>query len=317
VRFQAAEPLLFHSLSELRDEAARFVETDMAHSKQLDISLFNPTDEYAHLSLAQLVAARDQYHVHLMRHPNVIATAVGRYRIRIGDSWPHQKEKRHGTGVRRFDNSEVRPYSWPCILVMVETWQDPKYFRSRPGDRVPDVLFLPDGSKVPVCVIEAPREIATSQEARDIRYPVNNIGPGNPVVARVQKREYVATVGCLVGDGHRVYALTNRHVVGEPGEIVWARRGRELERVGVTAPKQLSRRPLSEIYPNFSVQDTFVNLDIGLIDVDDVSRWTTQVEGIGTLGPMADFSGRNLSLSLVGCHVRGVGAASGDSPSSK
>ena len=30
------------------------------------------------------------------------------------------------------------------------------------------------------------------------------------------------------------------------------------------------------------------------------------------MGPMADFSGSNLSLSLVGCHVRGVGAASGE-----
>ena len=69
--------------------------------------------------------------------------------------------------------------------------------------------------------------------------------------------------------------------------------------------------PITSIYPDFAVQDTYVNLDIGLIEIDDVSRWTTKVPGIGIPGPMAEFSGANLSLSLVGRHVRGVGAASG------
>jgi hypothetical protein len=57
--------------------------------------------------------------MHLMRHPNVVATAIGRYRIRKTDSWPGDKKKHHGTGVRRLDNSEMRPYSGPCILVFV------------------------------------------------------------------------------------------------------------------------------------------------------------------------------------------------------
>ena len=37
---------------------------------------------FEQLSLKDLLEARDQYHIHLMRHPNVVATAVGRYRIR-------------------------------------------------------------------------------------------------------------------------------------------------------------------------------------------------------------------------------------------
>ena len=44
--------------------------------------------EYDALSLRDLLDARDQYHIHLMRHPMVVATAVGYYRIRRDNSWP-------------------------------------------------------------------------------------------------------------------------------------------------------------------------------------------------------------------------------------
>jgi hypothetical protein len=47
-----------------------------------------PQNIYAALSLRDLLDARDQYHVHLMVHPKVIATAIGYYRIRKGDSAP-------------------------------------------------------------------------------------------------------------------------------------------------------------------------------------------------------------------------------------
>ena len=43
------------------------------------------------------------------------------------------------------------------------------------------------------------------------------MGGGYPVICEVQGKEHIATVACLVSDGHRVYALTNRHVVGEAG----------------------------------------------------------------------------------------------------
>lgn len=285
----------------------------MRAQPQIDLSAFqNEGSDFAHLSLHDLVTARDLFHVHLMRHPNVAATAIGRYRIRVGDSWPNDKKKIHGTSVRRLDNSEVRPYSWPCILVFVTKWQDPREFASKPEEMVPGTIFMPDGKRVPVCVIEAPKESRTEVEALKVRFPLNNIGPGKPIIADVQGQEYLATIGCLVSDGHKIFALTNRHVTGEPGETVWSRLNGVKERVGTSAAKQLTRLPLTSIYPNFVAQDTFINLDIGLIDIDDISRWTTKVPGIGVMGPMADFSGANLSLSLVGCHVRGVGAASGE-----
>jgi hypothetical protein len=88
----------------------------MRAQSQIDLSKFQVEDDFAHLSLKNLMDARELFHVHLMRHPNVVATALGRYRIRKDDSWPNDKKKRKGTGVRRLDNSEIRPYSWPCIL---------------------------------------------------------------------------------------------------------------------------------------------------------------------------------------------------------
>jgi hypothetical protein len=285
----------------------------MKKQSQIDLAAFqNPQNEFAHLSLHDLMDARDTFHIQLMRYPNVAATAIGRYRIRVGDSWPNDKKKVHGTSVRRLDNSEVRPYSWPCILVFVTKWQDAKDFHAKPDDMVPSTVFMPDGRRVPICVIEAPKESRTEIEARNVRFPLNNIGPGNPIIASVQGQDYVATVGCLVSDGHKIFALTNRHVTGEAGEIVWSELNGVRERVGVSAAKQLTRLPFTTIYPNFAGQDSYVNLDIGLIDVDEISQWTTRVPGIGVLGPMADFSGVNLSLSLVGCLVRGVGAASGE-----
>jgi hypothetical protein len=52
-------------------------------SAQIDLSKYRNEDtDFAHLSLKDLVTARDLYHMYLMRHSNVVATAVGRYRIR-------------------------------------------------------------------------------------------------------------------------------------------------------------------------------------------------------------------------------------------
>ena len=280
---------------------------------QIDLSKFQTADtDFAHLSLKDLVQARDLFHALLLRHPNVVATAIGRYRIRKTDSWPNARTKRHGVGVRRLDNSEVRPYSWPCILVFVSQWQDPRSFATRPEDMVPASLYTPDGMRVPVCVIEAPKQSTNPIGAKLVNRPLNNIGSGSPLIATVQGQQYAATVGCLVSDGHKVFALTNRHVTGDAGEVVASLISGHQERVGVSAAKNLTRVPLSTLYPNFEVQNTFVNLDIGLVDIDDVSLWTTKIPGIGTPGAMADFSGATLSLSLVGCQVRGVGAASGD-----
>ena len=48
----------------------------MKAQPQIDLSAFQKQEnDFANLSLKDLVTARDLFHVHLMRHPNVVATA--------------------------------------------------------------------------------------------------------------------------------------------------------------------------------------------------------------------------------------------------
>jgi hypothetical protein len=118
---------------------------------------YRPANSFDQPSLRDLLDAREQYHIHLMQHPNVVATAVGRYRIRKRDSLPTKtgSSKIHGTYPRDLANSEVRYYSWPSILVFVDKWEDAAKLEKTPGGLVPNykTLYLPDGRSVPVCVI--------------------------------------------------------------------------------------------------------------------------------------------------------------------
>lgn len=276
-----------------------------------------PGNAYDSLDLRDLLDARDAYHLHLMNHPHVVASAVGKYRIRTADSWPEADGtvKHKGTGKRTLANSEVRPYSWPAILLFVDKWVDADEFgkggRYDPDQMVPRTLYLPDGRKVPVCVIQVEQVHETDQNVPEVRFPLNNIGGGNPVLAEVQGRNHLATITCLATDGHRTYALTNRHVAGDAGELLFSKLNGQKMPIGRSSGKQLTRLPFAEVYREWSGKGTFLNLDAGLIEIDDLNSWTAQVHGIGTIGPLADLSSANLSLSLVGCRVVGVGAVSG------
>ena len=91
-------------------------------------TLFKSSSNFASLSLKDLVEARDLFHYHLMNKKNVVATALGLYRIRKSDPWPSKhhaaKHARSEKSDRRtLFNSEVRPYSWPCVYVFVSSWE--------------------------------------------------------------------------------------------------------------------------------------------------------------------------------------------------
>lgn len=276
------------------------------------------------LSLRDLLAARDLYHLHLLAKQHVVGTAIGRYLIRKTDPWPvsHRAAVAHDTAQanapskppRTLANSEVRPYSWPCVLVFVDTWIDRADLAAsgiHPSDIVPPTLYLPDGSRVPVCVVYAPLQEAAPQPRPPQHFPDTRVGGGFPVLLDVQGEERFASVGCLVTDGHTTYALTNRHVTGPVGTPVYTLLGGEKVLVGKSATKQLTRKLFQEIYADWPGKNVFVNLDIGLVEVEDVHAWTAQIFGIGTLGPLADLSADNISLRLIDCPVRAYGAASG------
>ncbi len=274
-------------------------------------------NDYDQLSLRDLLEARDLYHVHLMRHPNVVATAIGRYRIRIEDDWPSETGFGHkGKGERTLANSEVRPYSWPSVLVFVDKWIPESKFATGeqydPDELVPKTLYLPDGRRVPVCIISAPRELVTEQEVpAGIAFPTNNIGGGYPIIADVQGREHIATIACLVSDGHKVYALTNRHVTGAEGEVLQSELNGERVIIGRTAAGSSDRLAFSSVYPGWPGEKVNVNVDAGLIDIDNLDRWSAKIRELGVMGPLADLSVDNLTLRMTGCRVVAYGAASG------
>ncbi|WP_239069903.1 S1/P1 Nuclease [Cellulomonas chitinilytica] len=278
---------------------------------------------FASLSLKDLVEARDNYHWHLTSMTNVVGTAVGLYYVRKSDPWPsgvRSARAEHPTAVakepRTFANSEVRSYSWPCVVVLVERWVDPEEFgtgdgRVPPGDMVPKTLYMPDGRTVPVCVVK----VDPSEPARDLlpawTWPKSMVGGGFPLISRSQGVDHVASVGGLVTDGHTVFALTSRHVAGPAGAPVETMlRGRRVT-VGVSTSKQLTRLPLSEVYVDLPVRRTFLTLDAGLVEVGDLDQWTSQVYGLPALGELADLSERNIGTRLVDAHVVAFGAASG------
>jgi hypothetical protein len=270
--------------------------------------------EYDVLSMQDLLDAREQYHIHLMRHPKVVATAIGYYRIRHGDTAPGAAHPVKGTGPRTLTNSEVRSYSWPAILVFVEDWIAAAEFTKghdyKPDEVVPRTLYLADGRRVPVCVIEAPRDPVSPATPTVMPKPLNNIGSGHPVFVEVQHRDHVATIACIVTDGHKAYGLTNRHVTGEPGERLSSELGGRSARIGVSAAAQATRVPFSEVYPTWPGKSVYINMDAGLIDIDNVNAWTAKLPDGSVMGPMVDLSAANFPMSLLGRRVRGYGASS-------
>lgn len=285
----------------------------------------SPRDEdldFSVLSLKDLIEARDLYHFHLMSKANVVGTAVGLYLIREKEDWPTRrgegiKPKHKLTYARTFGNSEVRDYSWPCILVLVRDWVDAKDF-GQEGEppasaMVPKRLYLPDGRAVPVCTVHAP-PIAEDDKPgfTPIIRPQATFGGGLPVHVVVQKEERFATISCLLSDGHTYYALTARHVCGEAGTPVSAELRGRLVQIGVSTDNQITRKLFSEVYPALPLRQTWLNLDVGLVRVDDVNAWTPNIFGLPKIKPLFDVYEQNLSLRrLIDHPVVAMGAASG------
>lgn len=275
---------------------------------------------FSSLSLRDLLDARDAYHFHLLHRPNVIGTAVGLYLIRKEEEWPRRRgegrtPKNKKVYPRTLFNSEVRDYSWPCVLVFVRQWVPEQDFGAkRPykaTDAVPKTLYLADGRAVPVCVVLAPDISSDPAPVDPMAWPAYKFGGGLPIEVEVQGEEHLATIGCVVSDGHHAYALTARHVSGPAGTEVFARSRDGLHRIGASAGKELTRLPFSDVYATFAGRFSYVAFDVGLILLDDVTDWTSNTYGLPPLGPMADLSQQNLSLRLIDQPLVGVGAASG------
>lgn len=286
---------------------------------------FRSRPDYHSLSVRDLVDARDAYHIHLSNKEHVVATAIGLYRIRKGDFFeanppgtPLPANYERPSGPRDLFNSVVKPWSWPCVLVFVDRWVDRNAWRSgaasaemEPDQFIPRSLYLSDGRIVPTCVVLHRRVDVRPAAPPPVRFPKEFVGGGYPLFTTVQGRRRVGSVGCLVTDGHNTFALTNRHVTGDEGApVTTVLAGHEVV-VGSASSQMLGKRRFDQVYDPWPGRRVYVNLDVGLVKVNDLSQWTTQVLGLGTLSGPVDLHPDTISLALIDQRVEAFGAVSG------
>jgi len=261
--------------------------------------------DFRSLSIKDLLAARELYHYHLMNRPNVAGTAVGLYL---------RRDKNDPKTAKTFANSRVQPDSWPCILVFTRGWLAFDEFgdgkKAKASDMVPKTLFMPDGRAVPVCTV-CVEETADDGSDRFNPLPQRGFGAGLPVSVSVQGEDHTASIGCLVSDGHLTYALTARHACGPAGTVVFAGMRGHAEPIGVSATRQLTRVPFQEAYADLAGDKTYLAMDVGLVQVDDVSQWTSNIYGLPATGELADVYAQNLTLQLIDQRLVAHGGVSG------
>jgi hypothetical protein len=131
---------------------------------------------------------------------------------------------------------------------------------------------------MPTCVILVEQQDAARARPESMTFPSQMIGGGYPVLTEVQGRTQFASIGCLVSDGHTTYALTNAHVTGPHGETVSTVVTGATRQLGVADAKRVTRKRFDEVYPAWDSPHTYVNLDAGLIRIDDLeNRRTNQL----------------------------------------
>ena len=137
------------------------------------------------LNLQDLLEAREAYHIHLSNLPNVVGTAVGRFRFRLTDPGATEAASARGVerafkdrGPRTLENSVVTPWSWPALLVFVRKWEKPSAFAKEPDAVVPRSLYLPDGRVVPTCVLLAPPVAVAAPGPGRFDFPDDFVGGG-------------------------------------------------------------------------------------------------------------------------------------------
>jgi len=265
------------------------------------------SNNFQTLSLSDLLEARAQYHVHLTCKANVVGTAVGLFLMR------QQNETSADPGPRTFSNSEVRKESWPCVLVMVDKWVDRKDFSQGKHDLhdlVPTTLYMPDGRCVPVCVVKVDRA-APGQQFETWAPTQASLGSSSRLAVTVQNRTRYATAGCLVTDGRLTYVLTNRHVAGIAGQRIAAVQGGTSKEIGTTVIGSIAKQDFSLTYPLLPSDRALVNIDSGLIEVDDADDWHPDNYGLGVVGELYDLNEYNIGTDLIDQELVAFGAVSG------
>ena len=279
-------------------------------------SVFPPKRNYGLLTLPDVLDARQHYHVHLAHLPNVVGTAVGRYLIHERDWYAtHEpgvpRKTAKPAGARTLFNTVIKPWSWPCVLVFVNHWEPRDAFAKDPDRMVPRALYLPDGRVVPTCTVLVEEEPVASVPDYQLSFANSFIGGGYLTYAQVQGQVHLGSIACLVSDGDLSYALTNRHVTGSAGRELFTTLSGKRRRIGVSDANQVGLIPFQRMYPGWRGDNVQLHVDAGLIRIDDIADWTTQVAGMGPLAEWLDLTTDTLTLDLIDADVRAFGAASG------
>jgi len=276
---------------------------------------FPPRRDFASLAMRDLLDAREAYHVYLSSLENVVATAIGRYRIHEQDWYathppdePRPRDYPRVSEARTLSNSIVKPWSWPAVLVFVRQWESP----GKLGNQVvPRSLYLPDGRVAPTCVIQAMPDESLPPPVPGPSQVSPLLGGGYSCLRQHQGINSLGTFGCLVSREGSYYALTNRHVAGSGGEVIRAYVHGAYHPVGTCADIGISRLLMPEIFPSWPGDKTYLTLDAGLVKIDNFADWTSQVFGIGEIGLPFDATEQTITLDLIGCPVRAFGGTSG------
>lgn len=276
---------------------------------------FPPRRDYSSLSVQDLLDARDAYHVYLASLEHVVATAIGRYRIHREDWYathppdtPRPKDYPKIDEPRTLSNSIVRPWSWPAVLVFVRKWETAGTLGNQ---IVPRTLYLADGRVVPTCVIQAKPDESPPPPVPGPSHVSPMLGGGYSCLRKHQGRDSFGTFGCLVSKEGSYYALTNRHVAGAGGDVIRAYIRGEYHPVGKCADIGLNRIKFPEIFSAWGCETTHLTLDAGLVRIDNIEDWTSQVFGIGEIGAPFNATEQTITLDLIGCPVRAFGGTSG------
>lgn len=280
------------------------------------------------LTIYDLLEARSRHHQKLaVQFSNVVGTAIGffRYRIhedsyrtadaaydRVNERLRPKKASRMIGKARTIETSAVRPWSPPCILVFVDSWLSADDFRKKPDKIIPPFLETDDARLVPTCVILAQQDDAAPDPSKHLNFPSHLFGGGYAAVSDVQGKEHVSSIGCLVTDGDRMFALTNRHVTGaEKDRTISTYVRHQHVRIGVSSGTDVGRVPSSKVYSKWPGQESYSNIDAGLILLDNVANWTTQVYGLGKLSEPFRINFDDALDTCIGLPVMAFGAASG------
>ena len=142
-------------------------------------------------------------------------------------------------------------------------------------------------------------------------FPSDYIGGGYPLIIESQGVERLASIGCIVSDGNKYYALTNRHVTGTAGTVVNTKVKGTLIPIGKSTHKNVGNVFFKKLYAGWEASNLVSNVDVGLIEIDNIKYWKTDIFNIGPLGRVYDLSTVNISLHVIGSPVKAFGAASG------